>query len=101
MGERRGKNEIDGHYIWTSERILRVEFEKYKKVGHTFYENVCPAFAFKEGCLFASAYFASAITPTLFSFALCLSYIANIPANRVPEMECHVQDTAQMIADSE
>ena len=27
-------------------------------------------------------------------------YIANIPASNVPEMECHVQDTAQIIADS-
>ena len=29
-----------------------------------------------------------------------LSYCANIPASNVPEIECHTQDTAQIIADS-
>ena len=32
--------------------------------------------------------------------AFILSYWANNPASNVPEIECHTQETAQMIADS-
>lgn len=48
---------------------------------------------------FSKIFYCSVTTfPVAFSFFL--SYIANIPASNVPEMECHVQDTAQIIADS-
>ena len=33
-------------------------------------------------------------------FSCILSLMANIPASKVPEMECHTQDTAQITADS-
>ena len=32
--------------------------------------------------------------------AFILSYCAKSPASNVPEMECHTQETAQIIADS-
>ena len=51
-----------------------------------------PTFSFNKNIYFAVA------------VSLCplfiLSYCANIPASNVPEIECHTQDTAQIIADS-
>ena len=50
------------------------------------------SFSFNKNIYFAVAV---SLCP-LFS----LSYCANIPASNVPEIECHTQDTAQIIADS-
>ena len=38
--------------------------------------------------------------PVSVDFPLILSFNANAPASNVPEIECHVHDTAQIIADS-
>ena len=78
--------------------LQNAEFVKYGVMHRNTYINSTKlldnTYNFKDN---KNIYFAVAVS-------LCplfiLSYCANIPASNVPEIECHTQDTAQIIADS-
>ena len=70
-------------YLLTPCKLFLIFYDDHSEIISVFYAT------------FSAACFLFAGFP-----AFLLSYAANNPARSVPEIECHVQDTAQIIADS-